>query len=508
MATLAAVSGSTLLPVKSLSTVSRCSVSACSNSNARAPAGNVQQKPLVQSPSLIASASLAAAAAGALSLSLLGLASPQSAAAATADVIAASAAVPADVSSILDLADFQAGFASAFLLVLFSEIGDKTFFIAAVLATRRPNLEVFAGTFGALAVMTVLSVALGRIFHYADELLPAFGSFDFPLDDVASVVLLKPLDSFDFPLDHGTFMVFLEASEAVLIPSPLPPSLSSQATDFQKNKGIFQTTMPIDAATRPPFPPPPLSFLPPPSLSQLFFGLSTLRDAAGMDSKAEEEQQEVRSGAHGVLTTLLHRTSLLFPAALHLLPHHQERRLFHSQPSAQQHQQQKPQRGSIFSTVLSTLRIRGEGSGRAEHCRGHRGRHLPGSVLGMLLNRTPLFSTARIPPSHQAEKAVAGLNAAEGTEGGISLAVLASVFALVFTAEWGDKSFFSTIGETPLLRLLYWIHIGMCGWVVGGRGRVGGGGITHNGVSGSAGFSVCSGVHSRVGRQILLLHHR
>ncbi|CAI5508463.1 unnamed protein product [Closterium sp. Naga37s-1] len=153
---------------------------------------------LVQSPSLIASASLAAAA-GALSLSLLGLSSPQSAAAATADVIAASAAVPADVSSILDLADFQAGFASA------------------VLATRRPNLEVFAGTFGALA------------------------------------------------------------------------------------------------------------------------------------------------------------------------------------------------------------------------------------VLGTLLNRTPLFSTARIPPSHQAEKAVAGLNAAEGTEGGISLAVLASVFALVFTPEWGDKSFFSTI---------------------------------------------------------------
>lgn len=46
-------------------------------------------------------------------------------------------------------------------VILASEIGDKTFFIAAVLAMRNPRLTVFAGAIGALATMTVLSAALG-----------------------------------------------------------------------------------------------------------------------------------------------------------------------------------------------------------------------------------------------------------------------------------------------------------------------------------------------------------
>lgn len=40
---------------------------------------------------------------------------------------------------------------SAFLLIFFSEIGDKTFFIAVLLALQQPKSAVFAGTFGALA---------------------------------------------------------------------------------------------------------------------------------------------------------------------------------------------------------------------------------------------------------------------------------------------------------------------------------------------------------------------
>jgi putative Ca2+/H+ antiporter (TMEM165/GDT1 family) len=55
------------------------------------------------------------------------------------------------------------GFVSGFLLILFSEIGDKTFFIALLLALRQPKGIVFAGTFGALAVMTVISVLLGQV---------------------------------------------------------------------------------------------------------------------------------------------------------------------------------------------------------------------------------------------------------------------------------------------------------------------------------------------------------
>lgn len=61
------------------------------------------------------------------------------------------------------------GFVQALLLIFFSEIGDKTFFIALLLALQQPRRLVFVGTFGALAVMTVISVGLGRVLHLLDE---------------------------------------------------------------------------------------------------------------------------------------------------------------------------------------------------------------------------------------------------------------------------------------------------------------------------------------------------
>ena len=82
---------------------------------------------------------------------------------------------------------FREGFVSAFLLIFFSEIGDKTFFIALLLALQRPKGVVFAGTFGALAIMTVISVGLGRVLHEIDELIPDLG---FPLDDALAIALL------------------------------------------------------------------------------------------------------------------------------------------------------------------------------------------------------------------------------------------------------------------------------------------------------------------------------
>ncbi|MCO5614609.1 hypothetical protein L7F22_068893 [Adiantum nelumboides] len=90
-----------------------------------------------------------------------------------------------------DLDDIKSGFVSAFLLIFFSEIGDKTFFIAAVLASRKSNIAVFTGTFGALVAMTFISVFLGRTFHYIDGILPfSLGENDLPLDDLAAVILL------------------------------------------------------------------------------------------------------------------------------------------------------------------------------------------------------------------------------------------------------------------------------------------------------------------------------
>lgn len=53
------------------------------------------------------------------------------------------------------------GFVSSLSMILVSEIGDKTFFIAAVMAMRQSQITVYAGAISALAVMTILSVALG-----------------------------------------------------------------------------------------------------------------------------------------------------------------------------------------------------------------------------------------------------------------------------------------------------------------------------------------------------------
>jgi len=55
------------------------------------------------------------------------------------------------------------GFVQAFAMIIVSEIGDKTFLIAAILAMRHPRIVVFAGALGSLVVMSILSAALGHI---------------------------------------------------------------------------------------------------------------------------------------------------------------------------------------------------------------------------------------------------------------------------------------------------------------------------------------------------------
>lgn len=54
-------------------------------------------------------------------------------------------------------------FTAGLLLITISELGDKTFFIAAILATRHPRRLVFAGAIAALSLMTVLSVLFGQV---------------------------------------------------------------------------------------------------------------------------------------------------------------------------------------------------------------------------------------------------------------------------------------------------------------------------------------------------------
>eukprot|EP01135_Chromosphaera_perkinsii_P000469 Nk52_evm23s96 gene=Nk52_evmTU23s96 len=70
-------------------------------------------------------------------------------------------------------------FWASLTFIIVSELGDKTFFIAAIMAMRQSRLTVFIGACSALVVMTVLSAGMGYAFtiiprlytHYASTVL-------------------------------------------------------------------------------------------------------------------------------------------------------------------------------------------------------------------------------------------------------------------------------------------------------------------------------------------------
>jgi putative Ca2+/H+ antiporter (TMEM165/GDT1 family) len=75
--------------------------------------------------------------------------------------------------------DKPAALFNAFIMIVVSEIGmlahlplivaeltltgDKTFLIAAIMATRHPRITVFLGAFASLVIMSILSAAMGRV---------------------------------------------------------------------------------------------------------------------------------------------------------------------------------------------------------------------------------------------------------------------------------------------------------------------------------------------------------
>mmetsp|Transcript_26409 Transcript_26409/g.45172 ORF Transcript_26409/g.45172 Transcript_26409/m.45172 type:complete len:256 (+) Transcript_26409:20-787(+) len=67
------------------------------------------------------------------------------------------------------IGNFAQAFAEAFGVIMATEIGDRTFFIAAIMAMRHSRLVVWSGAVAALAVMTVLSTLVG---HVAPLLIP------------------------------------------------------------------------------------------------------------------------------------------------------------------------------------------------------------------------------------------------------------------------------------------------------------------------------------------------
>lgn len=57
--------------------------------------------------------------------------------------------------------EFLPAFVASISMIIVSELGDKTFFIAAIMAMRHSRLAIFTAAVGALAVMTVLSAMMG-----------------------------------------------------------------------------------------------------------------------------------------------------------------------------------------------------------------------------------------------------------------------------------------------------------------------------------------------------------
>ncbi len=89
------------------------------------------------------------------------------------------------MSSIVEGQGFTAATFHALAVILITEIGDKTFFIAAVLSMRyiHSRIFVYMGAMGALTVMHILSAIMGMAFptlipksytHYAAALLFAY----------------------------------------------------------------------------------------------------------------------------------------------------------------------------------------------------------------------------------------------------------------------------------------------------------------------------------------------
>jgi len=68
---------------------------------------------------------------------------------------------------------FVHGFIATLSVILVSELGDKTFFIAAIMAMRHPRWTVFIGAMAALAIMHVLSA----FFGYAITIIPRYFTY-------------------------------------------------------------------------------------------------------------------------------------------------------------------------------------------------------------------------------------------------------------------------------------------------------------------------------------------
>ena len=116
-------------------------------------------------------------------------------------------------------------FTAALSLITASEIGDKTFFMAVILASRYPRKPVFLGVVVALAAMTILSVGIGEFIVLLPRLVsqyvpPSLGFLNqISIDRIAALLFLifgiKLLYSAREMSAQTDIEVMTEAEEAV-----------------------------------------------------------------------------------------------------------------------------------------------------------------------------------------------------------------------------------------------------------------------------------------------------
>ncbi|KAG1674219.1 hypothetical protein FOA52_013839 [Chlamydomonas sp. UWO 241] len=80
----------------------------------------------------------------------------------------------------------RSGFLAAFSLIFLSELGDKTFFIAALLAMKLGKVVSFLGSVTSLSVMTVISVSIGALCSKVPDALKS----SIPVGELAGILLL------------------------------------------------------------------------------------------------------------------------------------------------------------------------------------------------------------------------------------------------------------------------------------------------------------------------------
>lgn len=158
----------------------------------------------------------------------------------------------------------QTGFYQAFSLVFLSEIGDKTFFIAGLLAMKTSRVTSFIGAMIALGGMTVISCALGQIFHA----VPSGLAGGLPLDDIAAVLafaffgvkLLK--ETFEMDESAGGSVMdeeladaeeAVEGSKSIRVKNAWAQIVSTAGLVFAAEFGdrSFLTTIALSAAQNP-----------------------------------------------------------------------------------------------------------------------------------------------------------------------------------------------------------------------------------------------------------------